>query len=319
MNNSSLRQEMVVIDTIAVTFPVELEEDELMHWPFRHTNQTPWGSFDTYTHNSVVENTPIKATYNPPGRRYPEPRLRLEASLPIASYGNNVVQFTDIAEVFAAALILNSMVENIPGIPKVDTRDGELCRLDMCCNHQVGDMVHEYIRAFFALDYPQRKTRPYPHEGVQFLAKTISTKFYSKYKECEAPEAIGILRQETTIWKNYIGRQMDVSAPTLRDVKPEWVAHMLHKDLERLHLDKQMVCPRHIAQDMLQNQYGRNKGNRLYGYLIERQTKGREQMLNSGYGAVDMRRNDKIHRGCRRRARMHRCTCAIARATREVG
>jgi hypothetical protein len=186
------------------------------------------------------------------------------------------------------------MIAKIPGIPEVDLRDGELCRIDLVHNHCGDNKVQDYIKAMFNLDYPNRDPEPYRFQGIQFKSGLITTKFYDKYRESRAPEAIGILRQEITIRKPYyIGRLMGIKHPTLRDVTSEWVAGMLQTDLQRLHLDQQTICPLEVAQEKLIKFYGPTVGDRLAGYLKTRQSVSLDHMIAMGYNKRMIYRSNK--------------------------
>ena len=282
-----------MIDTIAVVFHIHLGMKELEHWKNVHTDEGPGYRFVKYSLNSHIAGSSIKATYHPPNDKYVAPRLKIELSLPYVLYGSNIAQLEDVAEIEAAAILGNEMIASIPGIPDIDLREGILCRIDLCHNYCRGDMVQDSVKAMFNLDYPKREIRPYPYQGIQFKSEAITTKFYNQYQKLCVPEAIGHLRQETTIRNSYIAELMHVQRPTLRDITSEWVDCMLQKDLERLYLDKQTICPLEVAHEKLIDFYRPTVGDRLYGYLKMRQSVSLDHMLAMGYKKQMIYRNNK--------------------------
>jgi hypothetical protein len=206
-----------VIDTIAVVFNIHLGMKHLEHWTNVHTDEGPGYRFETRRLNSYIDGSSIKATYNPPNEIYVAPRLKIELSPPFVLYGSNVAQLEDVAEIEAAAILGNEMIAIIPGIPDIDLREGILCRIDLCHNYCRGDMVQDYVKAMFNLDYPKRELRPYPYQGIQFKSEAITTKFYNQYQKLRVLEAISHLRHETTIRNSYIGEVMHIQRPTLRE------------------------------------------------------------------------------------------------------
>lgn len=286
-----------MLDTVAVKYHTELDQSKLQHWPHERIDRMGSNTREKFTLNRSIDGAHMKATYYPANKQFNEPLLILETSLPKVLYGNNVVQLAEMAEVRAAALEGNRIIDDIPGLPQVDFRDGLLHRIDLCQNHKAGDLVQYYIRALSSLTYPHRKTGPYLsgtiHEGVQYKCRAVTTKFYDKYAECHQPDAAGVLRQETTIRKeHYIKRAMGVADPTLRDITKDWVVGMLEKDLNRLHVDR-LICNRDQAMEILLSKYGPIKGNRLYGYLAAAQSMTRKQMLDKGYNERTIQRYNK--------------------------
>ena len=71
-------------------------------------------------------------------------------------------------------------------------------------------------------------------------------------------------------------------SPTLREVTINWLADVLNNDLKVLHLDNAIITNQDLAQEILIKKFGVNKGTRLYGYLITRQSKTREQLVACG-------------------------------------
>lgn len=268
-----------MIDTVKLRFPIELTPEQLMEWPDHFTHQHWRIIMHKHSTSLVHDGTSVRATYYPPNVYYRKPSLQVEFSMTKILYGENVSEITDAAEIQAAALVANGVVASIPGMPTVDMREGVLQRIDVCHNHQVGELVQNYIKAMSDLEYPHRKTEPYYHEGVQFRSGVATTKFYDKHRECKRPDAKGILRQETTLRKpSYIGRKLGIPNPTLADVSIEWAASILEDDLQSLHINQQAICNRDEAMQRLVEAYGKRKGTSLYGYLAMRQSYKPEQL-----------------------------------------
>jgi hypothetical protein len=132
--------------------------------------------------------------------------------------------------------------------------------------------------------YPQRETRPWRYGGIQFYSKATTTTFYNKWKREQIPPALGLLRHETSMRGAInVADRMKVEQPTLRDLRVDWLAGVLSKDLKVLHLDDAIICDRDLALEILSNKYEPTKATRLYGYLVQRQTLSKEQMLTRGY------------------------------------
>jgi hypothetical protein len=61
-------------------------------------------------------------------------------------------------------------------------------------------------------------------------------------------------------------------------------------------MDNAIICDRDLALEILLNKYEPNKVTRLYGYLVQRQTLSKEQMLARGYKERTLQDWDKaIH------------------------
>jgi hypothetical protein len=285
-----------MIDTAAVKFPIELPQNYLMEWdyaPFIPHDHKP--RRDMYTRHEALGEAKISGVYYPKNPGYPNPLLRLEVSLPMVLFGNNAEAISEISEVEEAIQLINEFTDVCSWLPPIDIGQGTLSRIDLCCNHQVGDLVQDYIRALYNLTYPQRKTKPYPGEGVQYQSKVAVTKFYNKGYQCRHPSAKGILRQETVLRKTYyLERRMGISQPTLRDITKDWVIETLQKDLDALRLNDRTICNRELALEILQHKYGWNKGNRLHSHLLAGQTMTLEQMIASGASRRSIQRDNKL-------------------------
>lgn len=274
-----------MLDMVAGTFSESPTLNQLKDWvsnPFipPHGNESK-KYFQTFKVNGVV----IKFTHYPPNPGYPRPQTRIEFSPSTLLFGNNVQLIENQSQIEEAINLANKYLSTISWIPPVDIGDGILFRIDATYNHPVGARVHDYIRALFNLevDYPQRETRPWKYCGVQFYSKATTTTFYDLWSKHRIPSAIGMLRQETSMrGSRNIAAHMGIDNPTLRRLSLNWLTSVLEKDLKVLHLDNAIICTRDLAQEILLNKYRVNKGIKLYGYLIARQSLTRKEMLLKG-------------------------------------
>lgn len=256
-----------MIDTIALTFESEVGEDELSHWD-RTIAEKSDGRFNiVYRLNVVLKNNAtVQCTYYP--RNYQgTPQLIIEFSLPKLVLRNNYTMLFDIEGAIQCA---NETISMIQGLPSLDLRHGVLYRLDICYNHQVGDLVPYYIGALQHLKYPRRKTAPYSDEGVQFRNKQQSTKFYDKEKECGSSEAHGILRQERTIRSRGLKRLLKDVKPTVGLLTGRFLLDVLEKDLQYLGVLDRSIATRDTALETLTKSHGLLSGIFHYGLLRAR-------------------------------------------------
>lgn len=203
-----------------------------------------------------------------------------------------ITQETELRE---AMSLVNQFIAGKSWLPELDFGTGILYHLDAAYNHQVGEHVQDYIRALFNLDYLNRKTQPYPHEGVQFKSRVTTTKFYDKRKECLSPSANGILRQETSLrHASYIERRMGLEDPTLLDITIDWLAQVLQNDLKKLHLQNAVITDRSTAQWVLKQIYGWSLGDKLFAHLYDRQSTSKAQMIAEGKGESTIRKYEKL-------------------------
>jgi len=285
-----------VIDTVSLRFHDEPTETQLEEWDTHHYSKSNGETQKKYILRVPIDGGVIlRAIYYPRNPGFLAPMLKITFSVPKVLFGNNVDMLSDMEQLKAVIQIVNMSIALCEGMPTVDFWEGVLGRIDLCYNHQVGELVPDYIRSFSCLSYPHRKTRPYLNEGVQYKSQVVTTKFYDKLNQCRLPIAQGILRQETTLRKPYnIERRMGVSNPQLRDVKKEWIVEMLTNDLDKLRLNNHITCNRECAQEILVEEYGSNTGTRLLGYWIARQNMTKEQMIASGTNLRTIQRNEKM-------------------------
>lgn len=263
-----------MIDTIRVKFPINPTDEQLKGWT-RKTTSTPTGISDVFMYNPVLNDAMVKFTYRPFDFKG-KPILSLEVSLPKISFGYNYQMITGIDE---AVKVVNAQLEKIPHIPKLDIAEGILIRLDMCYNHQVGDMVEDYIKAIGNLDYPHRRTKHHRGEGAEFRAKHKTTKFYDKEHESGFAEAHGILRQEITLMNGKdIQKILGNPKPTLLEISKDKVVEFLQDDLSKLGLLGNSIANRDTALKMLCEEYGNNAGVFYFGLIVSKLEKSKKRI-----------------------------------------
>lgn len=263
-----------MIDTIRVKFPINPTEEQLKGWTHQ-TTSSPTGKSDKFIYNPVINDAMLKFTYRPFDFKG-NPMLSLEVSLPKISFGYNYQMITSIDE---AIKVVNSRLGEIPNIPKLDIAEGILIRLDMCYNHQVGDMVEDYIKAIGNLDYPHRRTKHHRGEGAEFRAKHKTTKFYNKEHESGFAEAHGILRQEITLMNGKdIQKMFGKSKPALTDISKEKIVEFLQDDLSKLGLLGNSIANRDTALKMLCEEYGNNAGIFYFGLIVSKLDKSKKRI-----------------------------------------
>ena len=273
-----------MLDTVAFGFPLAPTNSQLEEWHHRidlHPDGRVWETYriPIMVHGGVY----AQAVYHPQDISASEtkPLLKLEFSLPRIIFGNNVQIIKNVNE---AIDIANKKFRGAPQIPMVDFFEGVIYRVDLCYNHMVGENVQDYILALFKLSFPQRKTLPYFGQGVQYYAKSISTKFYDKEKQCGFDRGYGVLRQEITFRdRGRIAELAGVQCPTISSMTGDFIKKNLVHDLQALKLQDQIIGDRDSASKILVDKYGPTEGDRLMGFLIRKQTMSKDQMMEK-YG-----------------------------------
>ncbi|KAA3647119.1 MAG: hypothetical protein DWQ07_06380 [Chloroflexi bacterium] len=267
-----------MLDTVRLKFKISPSEEQLQYWT-HHTTTTQAGAVrEKYTYNPELAGGEVRlrCTYFPLDYNS-NPMTTLEVSLPKMIHGNN---FKMIGSVDGTIKITNLMMELVTHFPNVDIADGELIRLDLCYNHQVGDMVADYINAIGKLDYPHRRTKHHRNEGAEFRSRHVTTKFYDKQQEAGTPDAYGILRQETTILRGKRIKELTgVKHPKLTDITPLFAKEQLEKDLERLKLLDRSIADRDTALKLLSEEYGPDAGIYYFGLMQVKQDKPKRRIL----------------------------------------
>lgn len=112
--------------------------------------------------------------------------LSVEVSLPVFMFGHNVkmISKADIPIALAklhiyVAKVLNHSLDELPLIDK-----WHVCRLDVCCNFQVGEIVKDYIRHASKISIPHYDKRIYnDYETVEWKSKSKVLILYFKEGE----------------------------------------------------------------------------------------------------------------------------------------
>jgi hypothetical protein len=263
-----------MLDTIRVKFPIAPSAEQLKGWTQRTTTTTT-GINTVYMYNPVVGETTLRFTFRPVDYTG-NPMLSLECSLPKLIFDNN---YQMLPSIDGTVKIANLFLADIPHVPHLDLGEGVLIRLDMCYNHQVGDMVSDYIKALGNLEYPHRRTKYHRYEGTEYRAKHKTTKFYDKEHESGYIEAHGILRQEITMLNpKDIQKLVGKSKPTLLDVSYETVSKELRNDLGKLGLLNNSIADQDTASDTLCETYGEYAGFYYWALLKNKTTKSRKRI-----------------------------------------
>jgi len=292
-----------MIDTIAVKNFIELNPKYMRRW--RSTYDVP--SDEEIPHEPVhsklykqlfMDNgVRVDFTYYPANQQYPKPYLGiLVSSLAKVLFNNNIQMINEPWQVEEAIKRMNIFLQETGLIPPLDFGNGILSRLDVCWNHQVGEYVADYLQAIGKLSYPQRERIIY-EGGVLFKSRGISTTYYDSYSRNRKLSAVGYLRQEIRFPDpDYIVNRIGIHNPTLRDVSFEWTARELELDLHRLHLNETVICDRDLASKLLIDKYGGKMGTKLYGYVVNRQSMDRDQILAKDIGKGTIRRWERLIR-----------------------
>lgn len=272
-----------MVDTGVVELPNGPTEGNLQYgWESsRHTDLATGEIREKYIRNA----DPFKGTYYPIGYKG-EPVFLIEFSLPKVLYGLNWPMLVDIPAAVAKA---DEMLASDPGWPELPSvGDAKIVRLDACYNHPVGDNLPAYLQALSRLEYRARQTVPFLGTGVEYRCDSGKTKFYNKRLETnkvyrKQPELWappGILRQETTLRSSRGVAQATRAAgvSTLNRLTPETVLDILWRDLRHLGIVECQFANRELALQTLCEQFGPNKGLRLYGALCAFQDRQKKRI-----------------------------------------
>lgn len=263
-----------MLDTIRVKFPIDPTAEQLKGW-IRKTTSSPTGTSDVYIYNPVINDAMVKFTFRPLDYKG-KPILTVELSLPKLSFGHNYKMLESISDAITA---VNSHLETVPHIPRLDLAEGILIRLDMCYNHQVGDTVDDYIRAIGNLEYPHRRTKYHRNEGTEFRAKHKTLKFYNKENKSGYAEAHGILRQEITLLNaKDIQKILGIKKPTLLDISKEFIVENLKDDLSKIGLLGNSIATHSTALKLLCEEYGTDAGMYFFSLLKITMDKSKKQI-----------------------------------------
>jgi hypothetical protein len=264
------------IDTIIVGFPEYLTDDFVSGWP----RQSKQYGLETYTTMiKTSDDKPITVTYHPKnmaGKR--SPILLFQLSLPrMVSKCNHDMSY----DLFQAIDEANSIIPYFLPFRELKIENGRLVRLDLCYQHDVGDLVPDYINILSRSDYSRRQTEPYKDCGVQYPSTEETAKFYDKFRQCHHFEAQGYLRQEITIrGSDHIRELLGNKSPILSNIDKSFAQRILERDLVRLRLDGKLICNRGREVEILTNRYGSTKASSLIGYMHYRESYSREQLIS---------------------------------------
>lgn len=277
-----------MLDTIGLNLPIRIDPAQLVYWDEDVYRKAKGGRFIRYKYMATSDRGALVTYTYYPYANQGTPILNIEFSLPHLVLGSNVYQVFNIKEAIDLA---NGMLPDVPGVPKLDLWDGVLTRLDVCYNHQVGDLVPHYIRALIFHDYPNREPRPYMSSGVQFPTKNATFKLYDKQKErlknrdhVGAQLAYGILRQETTNRKGAVRKLTGLKQPTLRDINIDMLLDALENELKKLDLLNRPIGTRKIALEQLCAKYGSRAGVYYFGLLAAKGEQPSKDVIASNTG-----------------------------------
>lgn len=219
--------------------------------------------------------------YYPQNRKgEPDPLVLLEFSLPRIVNGTNIFMVEDLNE---ALDVTNRTVNSVLDMKEIDLHEGVVYRADLVYNHQVGEDLPFYLKAFANLSYPHHTTIGY-ETGVLYKADMGSTKFYGKEWECKDPRAHGFWRQERTLRNAQVIREATGKRyPTLLDFTPPLIEKLLTEDFERLNVKEQLICDEVAALQLLSDKYDAKKADRLLGFMVRIQGLTKDQVKGT-YG-----------------------------------
>ena len=264
-----------MLDTIRVKYPIVPTKEQLEHWRYM-LSRSQTGVSQKYVYNYKLDEAMLKYTYIPIDYSG-NPLLMLELSLPKLLFDNNFQMILGIDSTIKWA---NFLLRKIPHAPILDIGEGILIRLDICYNHQVGDMVDDYIKALGHLDYPHRRTKYHLGEGAEFRTKHKTTKFYNKERETGRSEAAGLLRQELTLMSGKdIQKIMGIKKPRLTNITKDFVVEQLENDLSKLRLLGNSIATRDTAPNALCKAHGSKAGLYYYALLVLKMDKTKKEIV----------------------------------------
>lgn len=286
-----------MIDTIGVRFEAEIPEKQLKKWICTEVIVPGGPASREYKLDLVTaRGANIRLMYAPAGKKYKKPSIRVTCSLPKVLYGSNIHMILGDDDIKLAIQKISNKLNASYKVPELDISQGYLYRIDFCYNHQVGELINDYIQALFHITYPKRSTKPYhPHEGVQFYSKPTTTSFYNKFEESGKDEAAGILRQETSLRRGQnIKRQLNSeNAVLLKDITVQMATTILQKDLKVLGIDNQVITSVPDAFVRLVEVHGTTKAYKLIGYMAARSVCTTDYIVRHGSNKRTSRRYEK--------------------------
>lgn len=270
-----------MIDTVRLMLWQRISEELLEeHWQKRETSILGGVVATEYRHNrKPTDPLPLRATYRPQARSG-EHELLIEFSLPKLVIGNNWEMVWDLP---AALQRLDEILPQCPAFPPLPpSAEIALSRLDICYNHQVGELLRQYIEALSRLDQAHRDVARFNTETVEFRSKSRKDKFYDKHAESKGEAPPGLLRQETTLHRSSaIKRALNTDKRVFfGSLTPEVLKQVLDRELEMLSLSGHCLLAPDLSLQMLTDRYGPNRGLRLFGALTAFQTGDRQAIAD---------------------------------------
>jgi hypothetical protein len=308
-----LRIGVAMIDTICVAYPIELSSVDLKKF-YKHETTFPvvdlnmWNtnkenrSFQDVERQRKVSHTAVfstedhsksvQVTYYPENKSgFAEPKLLVEFSLPTLILGTNARMIYDVSQAVEQA---NEILRSIQNLPALDLSKGDLTRVDLCFNHQVGGFVQDYIHILSRLSYAHREPTRYKDSNVMFTSKERSTSFYDKQLDMKGDTiAAGILRQEQRLNNHGLIKEITGKGiPTIMDFDAPRIKQCLDMDLVALKLNDEKVCSYDDAYKQLKALHGSTVADRLYSFLIRSQGRSTEEMAETDSKSIrSMNRN----------------------------
>jgi hypothetical protein len=217
---------------------------------------------------SIVNGATFQFTYFP---SINNGLLKVAFSLPHVVLGSNVCMLYDIKNAIDLA---NLVIPIVSGIPPLDLWKGVLYRLDVCYNHQVGNLAPYIVQALQFLDFHRRKRISYDLESVTFSNGQRKFKAYDKEKErlkekdiVGALAARGILRQETVFSRRAITKLTGKKNPTLQDITIDMLLDILEDELQELGLLGRSIGTHETTIKILREKYGPKAGMYYFGLI----------------------------------------------------
>lgn len=268
---------MFFVDTIVLNYEIQIHKEQLASWESNEIRK-PNGHFNcSYTFIDKIENgSEIKYRYFPYSFKK-SPLLIVEFSVPKILFGNNYTTIKDKQEAIRSInLILKSHLSPINRI-----EEGIISRIDIYYDHQVGELVPFYIKVLQTLELPYRKTMPYASHGVQYMNRSINSKFYDKEKECGDPNTHGILRHEVTIRSRKIKEYTGKKRPNFDHITEDFQNQVLEEDLKTLHIFGVSIGTADMTYKTLCENYGEYAGTYYYGLIHANTDLSKEILLSS--------------------------------------
>lgn len=270
-----------MIDTVRLVLWHKINQDRLEeHWQKRETSILGGVVATEYRHNrKPTDPLPLRATYRPEAQSG-EHELLIEFSLPKLVIGNNWEMVWNLPAVLVR---LDALLADCPALPPLPpTAEIALSRLDICYNHQVGDLLPQYIEALSRLDHGRRTVARFNTQTVEFRAKSVKTKFYDKHAESKGEAPPGLLRQEITHHRSSaIKRAFRSSQAVLfGDLTLPKLKQALDHSLETLSLSERCLLSPDFTLQILTDHYGPTRGLRLFGILSAYQGQDRQALAD---------------------------------------